>query len=60
MKKKKKKGRERGRDERERKERAKREQEPRRSRETYRWKAGCDGGGGVPKFSAEPCRNRCI
>lgn len=28
--------------------------------EKYRWKAGCDEGGGVPKLSTDPCRNRCI
>lgn len=40
---------------RERKEGAKRESKQSRNRERYRWKAGCDGGGGVPKFSADPC-----
>lgn len=28
--------------------------------EVCRGKAGCDGDGGVPKLSTDPCQNRCI
>lgn len=46
---------------RESKERAEKKTElKQKQRKGYRWKAGCDGGGGVPKLCTDPCRNRCI